>query len=446
MHRRVFSLMFVAALSVPIVAHAADPVIDKVDRAVVQPGSVIVITGRNFNKDVTKIRIEVGGKKCMVTQSSDTQVMFVVSLDVKPGKETIILTLGGKKAKYPIEVKEKIDEGKSDGGKQSEDSSKTQLIVVESLSPRGVNGGKTALTVKGKTLKMVDGFKLNIEVLFGRNRIVKSKVEVKGNRFELTFPPISRKLYPGTYTVQSSFQLARQKSRYRSVWLKTASAEDKKLYRRVNRTDFFPIGSDSDNKAESKKLRDAYTVRLESFHKIFEKLQSEYASASRCLFYKNNKVHEDVWKEYCAKLKLCKEIEDLEKAANSTTYVPKNGRYLKDSWKTFLKSEFKKIVAEYQKVERLSAKYVSARFPETDAALKEMASVLVELMINRTSEMLKRSKLKATENPRAFYGVENIPAGAKGTAGRYMQLRNKSLRELNPTKLLGKPDPEEKGK
>lgn len=446
MHRKVFSLMFVAALSMPLVAQAADPVIVKVDRAVVQPGSVIVITGRNFDKDVKKIRIEVGGKKCMVTQSTETEVMFVVSLDTKPGKTKIVLTLAGKKAEFAIEVKDKIDEGSADGGKKSEDTNKTKLIVVESLNPKGAPGGKTALTVKGKTLKMADGFRINVEVLFGKTRIVKSKVEVKGNRFELTFPPISRKLYPGTYTVQSSFQLARQKSRYRGDWLKSATDEEKKLYRRINRVDFFPIGSDTDNKAESERLRRLYTTHLNKFHAILEKMQSEYANASRCLFYKNNQVHEDVWKEYCAKQKLCKEIEDVEKAAKSTRYVPRNGRYLKDSWKTFLKSEFKKIVAEYKSVEELSAKYVSARFPATDAALKEMASVLVDLMINRTEEMLKRSKLKPVQNPRVFYGVESLTPVSKASFGRYMQLRNKSLRELNPKQIIGEPDPEEKGK
>lgn len=445
MYRKVFSLIFMVALLAPISAQAADPVIVKLDRTIVQPGSVVVITGRNFDKDVTKIRIEVGGKRCMVTQSTETQVMFVVSLDTKPGKTSIILTLAGKKAKFDIEVKKEIDEGKTDNGQKSEDTSKTKLIVVEELTSKGSKGGKTALSVKGKTLKMADGFRLTIEVRYGKTRIAKSKVEVKGNSFELTFPPISRKLYPGTYTVQSSFQLARQKSRYRSGWMKKASDEDKKLYRRINRVDFFPIGSEADNKVETKKLQETYTKHLDNMHKIFEKLQLEFANASRCLFYKNNKVHEDSWKEYCTKLKLCKEVEDLQKAAKATTYVGRNGRYLKDTWKTFLKSEFKKLVAEFDRIETLSARYVSPRYPETDAALKEMAALFVDLMLNRTEEMLKRSKLKPVQNPREYFGVAKIKKSLKASTGRYRQLREKALRELNPTKIIGEPDPEEKG-
>lgn len=446
MRRKVFSLMFVVALSAPLVAQAADPVITKLDRNIVQPGSVIVISGRNFVVDAKKIRIEVGGKKCMVTQSTETEVMFVVSLDTKPGKHFIELTIAGKKAKFPVEVKESIDEGGADGGKRSEDTNKTKLIVVEELSTKGAPGGKTSIVVKGKTLKMADGFRLNLEVLYGKTRIVKSKVEVKANRFELIFPPFARKLYPGIYTVKSSFQLARQKSRYRSKWLKNATSEDKQLYRRINRVDFFPIGSEADNKVESAKLRRIYTKHLENMDKILAKMQVEYANASRCLFYKNGKVFEDLWKEYCAKNNLCKEIEDVEKAAKSTKYVPNNARYLKDTWKTYLKSEFKKLVAEYKAVLSLSSRYVSARYPETDAALKEMATVISNLMISRTEEMLKRSKLKPLVDPRVYFGVESIPVGTTRSYARYVQLRKKALRELNPTKIVGAPDPEEKKK
>ena len=63
MRRKVFLAIVAMSFLLPTIAHAADPVIEKLSRTVVQPGSVVVIKGRNFNKDVSKIRIEVAGKK-----------------------------------------------------------------------------------------------------------------------------------------------------------------------------------------------------------------------------------------------------------------------------------------------------------------------------------------------------------------------------------------------
>ena len=271
---------------------------------------------------------------------------------------------------------------------------------------------------------------------------------MKDNAFSHTFGPFGRSLYPGAYTVIASFKLSRQKSKLRSQWRKTASDDDKKNYKRIIRTDFFNIGTVADTKIETAKLRRIYTKHLEKMHKVFEKLQTSYAAASKCLFYKGGKAHEDIWKEYCLKQKLCQTDEQFEEIKkNSKSYVGRGGKYLKEpTWRRLLKAEFAKVISEYKSVKLLSKRFVTPRFPKTDAALVEMSSLLVDMFLNRTVEMQKRTKLKLSDNLRQLYEVTLLPTSERPNSGRYMQLRNKSLRELNPTKIIGEADPEKKGK
>jgi hypothetical protein len=439
--RKICVLFLGAFLALQSVAYAANPVIVKLDRNVVQPGSVVIITGRNFVVDLKKIRIEVGGKKCMVTEATITQIMFVVSLDAKVGKSKIELSVSGKKTQFPIELKDKIEEGTNDGGAAKEDLSNTKLIVINSLTSKGADGGKTALSVTGKTQDLMDGMFLDVIVNFGKSEIVRGRVTVKDNAFKHTFEAFAGKVLPGTYTVNSQFRVSRQKYKIRKEFIKRQGKKILKTHREIKRVDFFELGSKSEAKAESAKIKKLYEGLIAQIDTVFQKLQNNYGGTSRCIYYRSGKVDEAPWKKYCFAQGLCKSDAEFEVLKKNKRYVGRGGKYLNaTAWRALLTAEFGKIVNIYNKAEKISGKYITTRFPKTAEAVRDLCKLTIDLTLKRTAHMKTVSKLPATDNPREYYKVTEVPAGVVRGATYFTQLVKRCKRELDPTKMVGEPD------
>lgn len=442
------NLLILTLILIPSTCFAQDPIILKVDRNPVPPGSALLITGRNFTKDTKKIKVEVGNQPCMVSQSSETQIYVVTNEKAKIGKGKLVVTIGGKKAELPLEVVDpknyKAPTNDGDGEKAMPNFSK--IIVVESLTQATNSNGQRIFRVKGVTQKMADDFKVYIEIKFGPKSIVTGSAKIKGNRFQYDSEAFKGEIFPGAYTVITNFSLRRQSRRLRKKWLKTMDKTDIPNYQNVLRQDFFTIGDKAEGKKKAAELRVKYERLLKTLRKSFDDMQFAYAATARSMFRKGRKIEEKPWQDWVVKQGYVKNKNEpepeLDKLRKKKTYL--RGAYLNDSaWTKYVKDICSTVKDVRQKAQKLKSSFKTPRYPDTDYVLEELVGQIASLAYIRTVYLYQRNELKLSNEFKKEVEWGNLPYKTNASGVRIDSLFVKAEAELDPKKFAK--DMEKKG-
>lgn len=435
------TLAWALALSCSLFAMAQDPVITKaaagdgvrnVGKAA--PGSALAISGSNFGTDFDKVRVEIGGKECIVTGVEPSLIFVLTPQELSTGKTELVVSVSGKKAKYAIEVvkQDALDRDAGDAsGAAGRPAQIAKPIMVETIEAVTVAGGQ-AFRVRGASPSLVDEMSINLAVSYGDKRLSVGTAKVKTGRFEGTLEPLNGVIPPGVYFVEVTFRLSRQPFAAKKAFMdKTKPDERKDLERFVN-TEAYDLGDPAEAKSLKEDVRKKYQALMVKLDKTFDGAQSDYAATARSMFRTNRKLDDEAWSKWLFEQGFVAETKDVENLKKNTRYL--KGPYLDSkSWEARVKKAVEAANESYKEIETLGKKYVVSPFPALDKMLLQMAQILVEMEIFRSRELFKRNEVKFSDDFRKEMGADQIPTGSEFSSGEYRRLHKRCERILDPT-------------
>lgn len=457
MARRTRERLWIAALALALIGAspvraqdeaAGDPEITevqfngkKVSKAPI--ATTLIIKGKNFTADTSKIKLKAGKASCLVTVASETEIMFVSPIDGKPGKAELELTVGGKKATFPFEICKpedfKLDSGEAGG--QTAAPVVAKLLTLNALEQQPAGSGKTKVRFAGSAPKFPDGFRVMCTLSYQRKPLGNGYAEIKGRRFYYEFGPFEGKLFPGPYNVELSFQLTRQPRQLRKPFMKKLSKEEKRSYARIDESRIFEIGSADSIETLTKELKATYEKQLDAIEEAAEKLQKDYISTSRSMFRDGTSIKEDEWSAWLVKNRYINNLKEAERHKNGP-YL-RSGVYFNDrKWVDNVTRRLEDVGAAMEAVEGARKKYATSRFPDVDRRMTELVGHVIGLSISRTNLLYERNGLdpkreKVADKILDKAKVKQFRRNARPSFAAVENIVRASRRALDPKRGLG---------
>ena len=435
----------------------AAPRILSLDRNEGPPGSVILVHGQGFEAPVKAITATLGGKPCLITEVTDTRIYLLSAPDCALGAGQLAIRISD----HPLTAQpfmvldpKKIGEGywrrRTDEAERSQRESfereRNAMLRIGELRLETDAQGAVRLHATGRADPFADGFRLGLQVQFSGRLVANALAEIHDGRFEASFGPYRRSLFPGRYTVRVSFMLGRQRRSLRLPWIRKIGSERALALQAVEDWKHVELGDLERAEALSLKTRRRYAEICLSLEEQLEELQIVYASTVRSLFRSGQALDLPAWEKWVVAQRFAKDAASLARLRNERRYM--RGVHIDPTaWEQHIRSLMSSLRVQYRAVDDIGAEFLVPRYPNAHRKMRSLLSILFDLARTRTRVLFERSGLAVPVDLWTEFGFSPFDPSARSTVGRFRTIlrqldRDLSLESLRRSAVEQRPEPE----
>jgi len=401
---------------------AADaPVIERVlddqgnPTTVVEPSRTFEVRGQNLyvppadpkTKGFRGLSATLGGRPLTIRAASPTSLWFYVGGEQpKRKKQALVIRVGAKSVRVTVEVG-LMGQGVDGKGKNHPEPQVLPFQITSfkhATTPAG-----SVFSAAGEIKCLVDGMKLGLTVSYKGEEIRSRAIKLAGTRFEVSFGPFRKTAPVGTYALELSFTLNRQRPALIRALRKKLAAEGKRgkealePYKSVRRRAYLNVGGTGpggqllpkDRAPQETEVREWVLSSVSEIELMLTELEAALALAQRIYFRDpgQSSVDEARYLAWLVDKGHAKDEAEAKRLFADTRFASRRGELDDQAWVAWAKEKlFSRLRTEVTATRAFNAETLCPIAPKVEALVLRAQGELLE--IARCKPLFKRAKLK----------------------------------------------------